>query len=101
MSGYRMTIGKAGSQVQISAPSAWAVGTSYARGAFVSYSGNNYVAVRASVGQYPTAVIEPPNTPYWHMLDGLNMSIWHPYSAAELADVKYCQSSDVMWLSLS
>jgi len=74
--------------------SAWNSGTNYAIGDIAKYSGVNYYAKTAHSNS------QPPNATNWYAIP-TNPNIYeipHPYQQAELFDVHYVQSADVMTL---
>ena len=73
---------------------AWNSGTNYAIGDIAKYSGVNYYAKTAHSNS------QPPNGTNWYALPtSPNIyEIPHPYQQAELFDVHYVQSADVMTL---
>ena len=74
--------------------SAWNGGTNYAIGDIAKRSGVNYYAKTAHSNS------QPPNATNWHPLP-TSPNIYevpHPYQEAELFDVHYVQSADVMTL---
>ena len=86
---------KEAAQVIITAPSAWSGATTYAKGELVSSSGVNYYSLQGS-NLNKTPASEPT---YWYALDGLIYEIPSPYAAADLFDIKYEQSGDVLTLT--
>lgn len=86
---------KAAAQVTISAPAAWSNATTYAKGELVADVGVNYYSLQGSNLNKPPAT-EPT---YWYALDGVIYEIPSPYAAADLFDIKYEQSGDVLTLT--
>lgn len=85
---------KAAAQITISAPSAWSNATTYTKTQLVSYSGVNYYSLQGSnLNKQPD--LEPT---YWYALDGAIYEIPSPYLEADLFDIKYEQSGDVLTL---
>ena len=74
--------------------SAWNSGTNYAIGDIAKQGGVNYYAKTAHINS------QPPNATNWYPLPtGPNIyEVPHPYQEAELFDVHYVQSADVMTL---
>ena len=66
--------------------------TPYVVGAMVSYSGNNYYCILASTGNLPT------NATYWYPIPSAAYEIPSTYLEADLFDIHYVQSSDVLTL---
>ena len=74
--------------------SAWSNSTTYAVGDIALYNGVNYYCHAANTN------VTPPNTANWYAMP-TNPNIYeipHPYQQAELFDVHYVQSADVMTL---
>ena len=75
--------------------SAWANATAYAIGDIVLYNGVNYLCVIAHTSNNVT----PPFASWYAMPTSPNVyEIPHPFQEAELFDVHYVQSADVMTL---
>ena len=73
------------------AGSAWSNSTNYVVGDIALYSGTNYYAKTAHSNS------QPPNSTNWYALPAdLTYEIPHPYLEAELFDVHYVQSGDVI-----
>ncbi|RKX24211.1 MAG: hypothetical protein DRP45_08730, partial [Candidatus Zixiibacteriota bacterium] len=91
-----MRVIRLGAQVELaSTPSAWASGTTYAKTDHVSYGGVNYYSkVDSNLGNQPD--ISPTE---WYPLTGLVVEIPTPYLEAELFDIKFTQSADVITLA--
>jgi hypothetical protein len=66
--------------------------TPYVIGAMVSYLGNNYYCILASTGNLPT------NATYWYPIPSAAYEIPSSYLEADLFDIHYVQSSDVLTL---
>ena len=66
--------------------------TPYVVGAMVSYLGNNYYCILASTGNLPT------NATYWYPIPSAAYEIPSSYLEADLFDIHYVQSSDVLTL---
>ena len=72
---------------------AWNSGTNYAIGDIAKYSGTNYYAKTAHSNS------QPPNATNWYALPAdMTYEVPHSYLEAELFDVHYVQSADVMTL---
>lgn len=78
-----------------STPSAYSGATAYAIGDLCASGGTNYYCIKASTGN------APPNATYWYALPtSPNIyEIPNPYAAADLMDIHYVQSSDVLTLT--
>ena len=73
--------------------SAWSNSTNYTIGDIAKHSGTNYYAKTAHSNS------QPPNGTNWYALPAnYTYEIPHPYLEAELFDVHYVQSADVMTL---
>ena len=76
------------------APSAWSSVTAYTQGNMVANGGVNYYCIAANTNQ------APPNATYWYAMP-TNPNIYeipNPYAAADLMDIHYVQSADVLTL---
>ena len=72
---------------------AWNSGTNYVIGDIAKYSGTNYYAKTAHSNS------QPPNATNWYALPAdMTYEVPHSYLEAELFDVHYVQSADVMTL---
>lgn len=72
-------------------PAAYNGATAYAIGDMVSSAGVNYYCIKATTGN------APPNATYWYALPAdLTYEIPNPYAAADLMDIHYVQSADVL-----
>jgi hypothetical protein len=69
---------------------AYSGATTYAVGSMVSYLGNNYYCILASTGNLPT------NATYWYLIPSAAYEIPTPYAEADLFDLHYVQSADVL-----
>src|SRR5271169_1816644 len=77
------------------APAAWSGATAYNAGDMASSGGVNYYCIVGNTNQAVT------NTAYWYALPS-NPNIYeipNPYAAADLMDIHYVQSSDVLTLT--
>ena len=82
-----------GATLNYAAGAAWSGGTAYSVGDIASLSGTNYYCVQAHTNN------TPPNATYWYALPAdFTYEIPSPYLEAELFDVHYVQSADVMTL---
>lgn len=76
------------------APAAWNIATNYAIGDLSSSGGVNYYCVSAHVGH------APPNATYWYPLPAdLTYEVPNTYAEADLMDIHYVQSADVLTLT--
>jgi hypothetical protein len=73
-------------------PAAYNGATAYAVGALVSSGGVNYYCIAATTGN------APPNATYWYALPAGIYEIPNPYAEADLFDIHYVQSADVLTL---
>lgn len=64
----------------------------YVPGDLVSLSGTNYYCIANSYGN------APPNATYWYPLPSSAYEIPNPYAEADLFDIHYVQSADVLTL---
>ena len=80
-------------QVDVSGVAAWSSATSYVIGNLVSNAGINYYCILGNLNQ------TPPNSTYWHPLTGVIYEIPTPYAAADIFNIKFTQSGDVLYLS--
>lgn len=77
-----------------STPAAYNGGTAYTQGNMVSSGGVNYYCVAATTGN------APPNATYWYAMP-TNPNLYeipNPYAAADLMDIHFVQSADVLTL---
>lgn len=76
-----------------SAPAAYSNATAYAQGDLCALGGVNYYCITATTGN------APPNATYWYAMPaGLIYEIPNPYAAADVMDIHFVQSSDVLTL---
>ena len=73
-------------------PAAYNGATTYAVGDLVSSGGVNYYCIAATTGN------APPNATYWYALPSGIYEIPNPYAAADLFNIHYVQSADVLTL---
>ena len=73
-------------------PAAYNGATAYSVGALVSSGGVNYYCIAATTGN------APPNATYWYALPAGIYEIPNPYAEADLFDIHYVQSADVLTL---
>jgi hypothetical protein len=64
----------------------------YTVGSLVSHSGTNYYCIATAINK------TPPNGTYWYALPAGVYEIPNPYSEADLFDIHYVQSADVLTL---
>jgi hypothetical protein len=81
-----------GATLLAGSPTAWSSATAYVTGGLVSYSGTNYYCIAANTNQVP------PNATYWYPLPSTAYEIPNPYAEADLFDIHYVQSADVLTL---
>jgi hypothetical protein len=86
-----MRVIRNGAQVEVSGVAAWDSGATYATGNLVSKSSVNYYAKQASTNKDPAT-----ETAYWYALTGDIYEMPSPYDKADLFDLKYIQSADVV-----
>ena len=80
-----------GLTLQYSAGSAWNSGTNYSIGAIASSGGNNYYSRTGGTNRAVS------NSTHWYLLPAdLTYEIPSPYQDAELFDVHYVQSADII-----
>ena len=82
-----------GATLNYSNGTAWNSGTNYVVGDIALYNGVNYYAKTAHSNS------QPPNATNWYALPAdMTYEVPHPYLEAELFDIHYVQSADVMTL---
>lgn len=82
-----------GATLLAGSPTAWSNATAYVVGSLVSRLGINYYCILAHTNQ------QPPNATYWYALPASGVyEIPNPYAEADLFDIHYVQSSDVLTL---
>jgi hypothetical protein len=83
----------AGATLLAGTPTAWNSGTAYAIGDMSLSGGRNYYCIKAHTNQVP------PNATYWYAMptDG-TYEIPNSYAEADLFDIHYTQSADVLTL---
>jgi|688.fasta_scaffold08511_5 hypothetical protein len=79
-----------GATLLAGSPTAWSSVTAYVLGDLVSYLGVNYYCVLAHTNQ------TPPNATYWYAMTGALYEIPNPYVEADLFDIHFVQSADVV-----
>jgi len=82
----------AGATLLAGSPAAYSGGTAYTVGKLVSSGGTNYYCIAATTGN------APPNATYWYPLPSAAYEIPSPYLEADLFDIHYVQSADVLTL---
>lgn len=82
-----------GATLMAGTPADWSGATAYALGDLVVLGGTNYYCIAAHTNQ------APPNATYWYAMpaDGV-YEIPNPYAEADLFDIHYVQSADVLTL---
>ena len=89
---FSLTVG--GAAINITSAGAGTITTNqvYSLGALVSYGGSNYYCILESTNNLPT------NTTYWFLISSPAYEIPNPYAEADLFDIHYVQSADVITL---
>ncbi len=82
----------AGGTLLAGSPAAYNGGTAYVIGDLVSSAGTNYYCIKATTGN------APPNATYWYPLPSTAYEIPTPYQEADIQDIHYVQSADVLTL---
>lgn len=85
-----MRVIRNGAQVAVSGVAAWSNATAYVVGDLASRLGVNYYCVAAHTNQ------QPPNVTYWYPLAGSVYEIPTPYAVADLQDLQFVQSGDIV-----
>jgi hypothetical protein len=85
-----MRVIRNGAQINVSGVSAWSGATTYIAGDLVVSGGTNYYCFLGHTNNLP------PNATYWNPLTGTVFEIPTPYITADLADLQYVQSADVV-----
>jgi hypothetical protein len=83
---------KDGALLSVGTPAAWDNATAYVVGNIVSFGGDNYYCVAENTNQ------TPPDTDYWYALDADILELPSPYTEAELTEIQFVQSADVLSL---
>jgi len=81
-----------GATLLAGSPAAWSNVTAYVVGDLVSYLGTNYYCILGHTNQVP------PNATYWYPLPSAAYEIPTPFVEADLYDIHYVQSADVLTL---
>ena len=81
-----------GATLLAGSPAAWSNATAYVVGGLVSRLGVNYYCILGHTNQ------QPPNATYWYALPSTAYEIPTPYAEADLFDIHYVQSADVLTL---
>jgi len=81
-----------GATLLAGSPPAYNGATSYVIGDLVSSGGVTYYCIAATTGN------APPNATYWYALPSTAYEIPNPYAEADLFDIHYVQSADVLTL---
>lgn len=82
----------AGATLVVGTPAAWDSGTAYTPGDLVSFGGVNYVSIAAGTNH------SPPDGDYWYAQPSDAYEIPTEYLEADLFDIHYVQSADVLTL---
>lgn len=82
-----------GAQIVVSGVAAYNGATAYVIGDLVLQGGINYYCVAATTGN------APPNATYWYALTGSIYEIPTPYLTADLKNLQYVQSGDVVTIT--
>jgi hypothetical protein len=80
-------------QIAVSGVAAYNGATNYVIGDLVSSAGVNYYCIAATVGN------APPNATYWYALTGTIYEIPTPYVEADLFELSFTQSADVLYIA--
>lgn len=83
---------RSSAQLEISPAAAYNGGTAYVPTNLVSSAGVNYYCIAATTGN------APPNPTYWYPLAGNVYEIPSPYAAADLPNLKWTQSADILFI---
>ena len=91
---YQLSLTETGSAIDITTAGSGTITSNqvYAVGALVSSGGVNYYCILQAVNQ------TPPNATYWYPLPAGIYEIPNPYAEADLFDIHYVQSADVLTL---
>jgi len=91
---YQLSLTATGSAIDITTAGSGTITSNqvYAVGALVSSGGVNYYCILQAVNQ------TPPNATYWYPLPAGIYEIPNPYAEADLFDIHYVQSADVLTL---
>ena len=81
-----------GATLLAGSPAAYNGATAYVVGGLVSSAGTNYYCILGTTGN------APPNATYWYPLPSVYYEIPNPYAAADLFDIHYVQSADIITL---
>jgi hypothetical protein len=79
-----------GEQLAVSSVVAWSNATAYVAGDIASLAGVNYYCILAHTNHTPA------NATYWYPLTGSIFEVPTPYAEADLFDLQYVQSADVV-----
>lgn len=83
-----------GATLLVGTPAAWSSATAYVVGDLVSAMGINYYCIVANTNNLPAT-----SPTYWYAIVGTAYEIPNPYAEADLFDIKYVQSADIMTLT--
>lgn len=81
-----------GALLTVSGVAAWSNATAYAVGDLATTAGVTYYCILAHTNH------AQPNATYWYALTGSIFEVPTPYAAADLADLQYRQSGDIVTL---
>jgi hypothetical protein len=81
-------------QIQVSGVSAWVTATAYVAGNIVSNGGTNYYCKTA----HTSGATFAGDAAYWYAITGTIFEIPTTYTTAQLADLNFTQSVDVLYL---
>lgn len=81
-----------GATLSYTQPAAWSAAAAYTLGNLVYEAGVSYYCTAANTNQ------QPPNAAYWYAMPAGIYEIPTPYTEAELFDIHYVQSADIMTL---
>lgn len=83
----------AGATLLAGSPAAYDNSAAYVIGGLVSSSGTNYYCIKATTGNAPA------NATYWYPLPSTAYEIPNAYAEADLFDIHYVQSADILTLA--
>lgn len=81
-----------GATLEYSTPAAWTNAFGYTVGSIVSHGGNNYYCIADNIH------IPPPDAGFWYLMPASIYEIPNPFAEADIMDIHYVQSSDVLTL---
>jgi hypothetical protein len=91
---YQLSLTETGSAIDITTAGSGTITTNqvYSVGNLVSSGGVNYYCIASTAGN------TPPNATYWYAMPAGIYEIPNPYAEADLFDIHYVQSADVLTL---